>query len=78
MINGLKNQGIKVPSEVAVIGFDGLYIGELSEPKLTTVKQDITLKGEKAVDLLLRKLNGESVHAEQQHLPVELVIRQSV
>lgn len=78
IINGLKNNGIKVPEDVAVIGFDGLYIGELSEPKLTTVKQDITLKGEKAVDLLIKKLNGESERAEQQHVPVELVIRQSV
>jgi len=78
MINGLKNHGIKVPEEVAVIGFDGLYIGELSEPKLTTVKQDITLKGEKAVDLLIKKLNGQSVHDGQYSVPVELVIRQSV
>ncbi len=78
MINGFKNHGIKVPEEVAVIGFDGLYIGELSEPKLTTVKQDITLKGEKAVNLLLSKLNGQSVSAEHHYLPVELVIRESV
>lgn len=76
-INGLKNQGINIPEEIAIVGFDGLYIGELSEPKLTTVKQDITTKGEKAVELLLRKINKESLTPEKWTIGVKLEKRQS-
>ena len=77
VIKGLKSYGLRVPEDIAVIGFDGLYIGELSEPKLTTIKQDITVKGEMGVNLLMRKLSGESTTVEQLKLPVELLIKES-
>lgn len=77
VIKGLKSHGLKVPNDIAVVGFDGLYIGELSEPRLTTIKQDITVKGEMAVNLLLKKINGKSNQVEQLRLPVQLVIRES-
>lgn len=78
IINGLKKNGLRVPEDIAVVGFDGLYIGELSEPKLTTVRQDIVLKGEKAVQLLLKKISGESKEPEQWKLPVKIIERNSV
>lgn len=78
LINGLKNQGIRVPQDIAVIGFDGLFIGELCEPRLTTIKQDIGAKGQKAVELLVRKLNRESEGVENIVLPVTIVERDSV
>lgn len=77
VIKGLKSNGLNVPKDIAIVGFDGLYIGELAEPRLTTVKQDITVKGEMAVALLLRKLNGDSTSVEHVKLSVELVIKES-
>ncbi len=78
VIKGLKAQGLKVPEDIAVVGFDGLYIGDLCEPRLTTIKQDITKKGQMAVDLLVRKLNGSSLEFEQLTLPVKLIEKESV
>ena len=69
--------GIKVPEDIAVIGFDGLYIGELSDPALTTIKQDITKKGELAVDLLTNRMNKKIANAERIVMPVKLLIRES-
>jgi LacI family transcriptional regulator len=77
VIKGLKEHNIRVPEDVAVIGFDGLYIGELSEPSLTTVKQDITKKGELAVELLIKKIEKTSVKPEKVIMPVSLIVRQS-
>lgn len=77
VIKGLKENNIRVPEDIAVIGFDGLYIGELSEPSLTTVKQDITKKGELAVELLSKKIDKTSVTPEKVVMPVSLIIRES-
>ncbi len=77
VIKGLKNNGVRVPEDIKVVGFDGLYIGELSEPALTSVCQDITKKGELAVELLTRRMNDDTAEAEQIVLPVTLVERQS-
>ena len=77
VIKGLKENNIKVPEDIAVVGFDGLYIGELSDPPLTTIKQDITKKGELAVDLLVKQMNKEATSAEKVVIPVTLLIRES-
>ena len=77
VIKGLHEQKIKVPEDIAIVGFDGLYIGELSEPALTTVKQDITQKGELAVDLLSKVINKESNDSKRVIMPVELIKRQT-
>lgn len=77
VIKGLKDKGIRIPRDIAVIGFDGLYIGELCEPKLTTIKQNVTDKGKMAVDLMTRKLSGESTKIERLVLPVTFVKKES-
>jgi LacI family transcriptional regulator len=77
VIKGLKEHGLRVPEDIAVVGFDGLYIGDLCEPRLTTIKQDITAKGQMAVDLLVRKLDGRSLSSEQLTLPVKLLEKES-
>lgn len=77
VIKGLKENGIRVPEDIAVVGFDGLYIGELSDPPLTTVKQDITKKGEMAVDLLEKRMVNKTKLAEKIVMPVSLLIRKS-
>lgn len=77
IIEGLKKQGIRVPADISVIGFDGLFISEISSPKLTTVRQNIYEKGQEAVDLMIEKLTGEDVQ-KNIVLPVNLVIKESV
>lgn len=77
IIEGLKNRGIQVPEDISVIGFDGLFISEISSPKLTTVKQNIYEKGSQAVALLIESLEDD---ATKKHvvLPVNLMIKDSV
>ena len=60
VIKGLRQAGLRVPADVAVIGFDDEPIAEVFEPALTTVAQPLQGLGAAAVDLLLARLAGES------------------
>lgn len=77
IIEGLKQNKKKVPENVSVIGFDGLFVTEISNPKLTSIKQNIYDKGLHAVDLMMKSLKEEK-YQENIVLPVELEIRESV
>jgi LacI family transcriptional regulator len=77
IIEGLKKLEINVPEDVSVIGFDGLFVGEISSPKLTTIKQNIYEKGEKTVELLIQALNEKDYH-DNIVLPVLLEVKESV
>lgn len=52
LIRGLTKEGIKVPEEISVTGYDGLDIAKYFTPSLTTIKQNFDLIGEKAFTLL--------------------------
>jgi len=77
IIEGLKRLGVSIPKDVSVIGFDGLFVGEISSPKLTTIKQNIYEKGYNAVKLMLKALKEEN-YKENIVLPVTLHIKESV
>lgn len=67
--------GRTVPGDVAVVGYDDSHAATISRPALTTVVNPISAMAERAVDLLLRVMDGEQV--EPAVLPTELVVRES-
>ncbi|MDP4605442.1 MAG: substrate-binding domain-containing protein, partial [Erythrobacter sp.] len=71
----LQAEGMRVPDDVAVTGYDNIGQSKLATPPLTTIDQSIALGGEMLVDLLLRKIAGEAVSS--QMTPTSLIIRQS-
>ena len=73
---GLRAAGLRVPQDVAVVGFDDLPVSRHLNPPLTTVRAPIERAGWLAASLLLQLLAGEVAEYETI-LPVELVIRQS-
>ncbi len=77
IIEGIKKLGKRVPEDVSVIGFDGLFVSEISSPKLTTVKQNIYQKGKETVDLMLKVIN-DNEYKENVVLPVNLIEKESV
>jgi len=53
--------GMKVPEEVAIIGFDDIPFSSLPIVKLTTVHQPVYQIGEKAIEMLTKLMRGEEI-----------------
>lgn len=67
-------QGIKIPDQLSVIGYDDTALAEMAIPPLTTVHQPIYEMGERAVEMLIGgKNSGESII-----MPFRIVERASV
>ena len=77
VIQLLQQRGLRIPEEVAVVGFDDQTNAASSNPPLTTVRQPVTAMGAQAVQTLLHILDGETTSPQQTVLPTELVIRAS-
>lgn len=74
-MRALQQAGLKIPDDVAVVGFDDIPSSSMTAPPLTTVTQDMQSAGEILVSSLLRRIAGEEVASTA--LPVSLVIRES-
>ena len=72
----LAEQGISVPEDISVAGFDDTPVCEMLRPALTTVHQNGALRAKLAVDTLRELKEGRAVETEIK-LPVSLVIRKS-
>jgi LacI family transcriptional regulator len=68
-----RRQGVRIPADCALLGFDGLSVGELLDPPLTTVHIDKRRLGELAVGQVDRLLAGQP--AEPAVLHPRLVVR---
>ncbi|NLI21517.1 MAG: LacI family transcriptional regulator [Clostridiales bacterium] len=71
----LHEHGVHVPSDVSVIGFDDVSIATFSSKPITTIRQDAERMGDLAVELLLRRMEGEKIDRPHRVLGVELVRR---
>ena len=58
-MHALKEAGLRVPEDVAVVGFDGTPMSRFSNPPLTTVVQDTSKAGELLVDTLLQLIRDQ-------------------
>lgn len=74
-IKALKASGLRVPEDVAVVGFDDINIAAYISPPLTTIHQDLARGAKVMVDLLFRRMEGENTPSAT--MPAELVIRKS-
>jgi LacI family transcriptional regulator len=76
-LRALREAGLRVPEDVALVGFDGSRASETTAPPLTTVLQDVQRTGEQAVDVLNRVIDDPSSAPIVEVEPVELVVRAS-
>lgn len=76
-IDYLKERGIKVPEEVAIVGYDDLPLAARIDPPLTTIRQPVKRSGYTAVETLLDVFTHGLLPPRRIVLPIELVIRAS-
>jgi LacI family transcriptional regulator len=77
VLQAFARAGVRVPEDVAVTGFDDIFLGGLVEPTLTTVHQPMRLLGEQACARLLERIAAPGLPPQVQLLPTELVLRSS-
>ncbi len=70
---------VKIPQQVAIIGFDDSIYFNFTRPTISAIEQPIDLISEKAFDLLLKQIQNKpippDIHSVQ--LPVDIIIRES-
>ncbi|WP_100404338.1 LacI family DNA-binding transcriptional regulator [Bacillus solitudinis] len=78
LIQEAKKQGILVPEELSVIGYDNTVIAELSDPELTTVAQPINALAKHTIELLINSISSPGTELQRIVLLPELKERESV
>ena len=76
-MNSLKKKGLKVPGNVAVIGFDDAMASAIVRPSLTTVSVPYYAMAHQAVASLIDTLESGRTGLKEFCFPVELIIRES-
>jgi LacI family transcriptional regulator, repressor for deo operon, udp, cdd, tsx, nupC, and nupG len=76
-IAAVKDSGLKVPEDIAVVGFDNVKMSSVYEPRITTIEQPKYKIGKKAMDLLLKLMSGEALQKTKFVLKDELIVRES-
>ena len=75
-IRALHNNGLRVPRDVSVMGYDGLPIGSFMVPQLSTVIQSAQAMAKRSVEILIDRIEhgGQAVH---ESIPYALSQRES-
>ena len=75
---GAKDMGLRIPTDLSIVGVDDITLTEIVQPSLTTVRQPIEKIATMAVNRLVARLEGK-FDEEQDHqiLPPQLIVRSS-
>lgn len=77
-IKALKELGKNIPKDISVVGFDGIDIGELIEPSLTTVSTPNQSMGARAAKVVLGLIAGDVPDTRRVYLNFEVILRESL
>lgn len=76
-IRAAQEQGLQVPRDISIVGFDDIQMAGFSNPPLTTVRQPTVEFGRRATQMMLQILAGKKLPENRIVLPHELVVRDS-
>jgi LacI family transcriptional regulator len=69
--------GVRIPEDLAIVGFDDIGLASLIQPQLTTVRQDMHALGEAAAAGLARMIDDPEAEPARESVPTRLVVRDS-
>lgn len=75
VLKAVKEAGLRVPEDIQIVGYDGIQLGELVPPGLTTVAQPVYNLGEQATRMLVNKLEGKDNPDTRIVLEASLCVR---
>jgi LacI family transcriptional regulator, repressor for deo operon, udp, cdd, tsx, nupC, and nupG len=77
VLRELHEQGLRVPADISVIGFDDIEEARFTTPSLTTVRPDKAKIAEIAVGMLLQRIQGSEAKPRDMQVGHELIVRES-
>ncbi|RYL95617.1 LacI family transcriptional regulator [Sporolactobacillus sp. THM7-4] len=77
VVRAAQDLGLSIPEQVAVTGFDGVFLDRISCPKLTTIRQPIIEMGGECAKMLLQKIQQDGMKLGSCLFPPELIVRGS-
>jgi DNA-binding LacI/PurR family transcriptional regulator len=75
VVRAVQQAGLRVPEDVAVVGFDDIPMASFCSPALTTIQQNTSLAGEMLVVNLLKLINRESISLTE--IEPRIIVRRS-
>ncbi len=76
-ILAIRDAGLSVPDDVAIVGFDDIPLARLINPPLTTIAQSEDAIGRRAAEMLFERLADRDLPGRREQMPFELIIRRS-
>jgi len=76
-LHALRTHVLKVPDDFAVVGFDGIAMGQFTAPPLTTIDHPREDLGRLAIEILISAIERRPLGVKEHLLPVKLLIRES-
>lgn len=76
-IQAVQREGLRVPQDLAVAGFDNIQVSRVIQPNLTTIDQPIFQIGVKSMEILMLCLEGTALEEKRVVLDTNLCIRES-
>ncbi len=73
----IKEKGLNVPGDIAIVGYDNIPQASFTSPKLTTIALPKKKIGAKAVELLIPQLMGGQAEFQKVIMPIRILIRES-
>lgn len=77
LMNCLLDNGLRVPADISIIGFDNSHISQNVRPMLTTVHQPIDEIGVSTIDALIEQIEQGSLPSREIVLPHKIILRDS-
>jgi LacI family transcriptional regulator len=77
VVKAAKKAGVRVPQDLAVVGFDDLPAAEVVEPTLTTVRQPKLEMGDYAINLIIDAIEGKELSVKHKELQTKFIVRES-
>ncbi len=74
----IRQAGLMIPDDIAMIGFDDIPAARLIDPPLTTIAQNQRQMGQRAAEMLFERMNGTAPEmGRSEQMPFQLIIRES-
>lgn len=76
-IQAVKAEGLKVPNDISVVGFDNILVAAIADPPLTTIAQPIKSMGKHVMDLMSKEIREGITDKFRITLISKLIVRNS-